>query len=119
MARTESILTDSEIALIAALDALAVSGASQAIRKSSATTLANVSLSGAIPTYSETPSGAINGSNVTFTLAATPDSGTLRLYRNGVRLKAGSGNDYTLSGGTITMAQAPESGDVLLADYDV
>lgn len=67
--------------------------------------------------FEETPSGSINGSNVTFTLANTPTAGTLKLYLNGLRLKSGAGNDYTLSTNTITMTTAPISGDVLLADY--
>lgn len=65
----------------------------------------------------ETPSGSINGSNTSFTLANTPTAGTLKLYLNGVRLKSGAGNDYTLSTATITMTTAPISGDVLIADY--
>jgi len=65
----------------------------------------------------ETPSGTINGSNTTFTLANTPTSGTVKLYLNGVRQKSGAGNDYTISTNTITMATAPVSGDVLLVDY--
>jgi hypothetical protein len=65
----------------------------------------------------ETPSGSINGSNVTFTLANTPTAGTLKLYLNGVRQKSGAGNDYTISTNTITMTTAPVSGDVLIADY--
>jgi hypothetical protein len=36
---------------------------------------------------------------------------------NGIRLKSGSGNDYTISTNTITMTTAPISGDVLIADY--
>lgn len=69
-------------------------------------------------TFGETPSGAINGSNKIFTLADTPNSGTLRLYLDGVRLE--EGRDYTLSAGTITFTDdhgAPESGSRLLADY--
>lgn len=65
----------------------------------------------------ETPSGSINGSNTTFTLANTPTTGTVKLYLNGVRLKSGAGNDYTISTTTITMTTAPVSGDVLLVDY--
>lgn len=65
----------------------------------------------------ETPSGSINGSNTTFTLANTPTTGTVKLYLNGVRQKSGAGNDYTISTTTITMTTAPVSGDVLLADY--
>lgn len=67
--------------------------------------------------YSETPSGTINGSNTTFTISATPTSGTLQLHLNGVRLNAGAGNDYTLSTNTITFTTAPVSGDVILADF--
>ena len=66
---------------------------------------------------SETPSGSINGSNTAFTLANTPTSGTLKLYLNGVRLVVGAGNDYTLSGASITMTTAPVSGDSLIAEY--
>lgn len=65
----------------------------------------------------ETPSGSINGSNVTFTLANTPTAGTLKLYLNGLRLKSGAGNDYTLSTNTISFTTAPISGDVIIADY--
>ena len=67
--------------------------------------------------FEEIPSGSINGSNVTFTISATPTTGTLRLYLNGQRLRSGAGNDYTLSTNTITMTTAPISGDVLLADF--
>lgn len=65
----------------------------------------------------ETPSGSINGSNTTFTLANTPTAGTVKLYLNGVRQKSGAGNDYTITTNTITMTTAPVSGDVLLVDY--
>lgn len=64
----------------------------------------------------ETPSGAINGSNVTFSLAFTPVQ-HLALYQDGNRL-SGGGHDYTLSGSTITFVVAPLSGDTLLADYE-
>jgi hypothetical protein len=65
----------------------------------------------------EVPAGAMNGSNVTFTLANTPTSGTLRLQANGIGLTAGAGNDYTLSGNTITLAWAPASTENLYAWY--
>jgi hypothetical protein len=65
----------------------------------------------------ETPSGSINGSNVTFTLANTPVSGSEHLYLNGQLLESGSGNDYTISSATITMASAPASGERLKASY--
>lgn len=65
----------------------------------------------------EVPGGTINGSNVVFTLAATPALKSLQLYLNGLLQKAGAGLDYTLAGATVTMSLPPESGDVLTADY--
>lgn len=67
----------------------------------------------------ETPSGALNGSNTTFTLASTPVAGSVKLYRNGVRQNVGAGNDYTISGTTITTATPPASTETLLADYRI
>lgn len=65
----------------------------------------------------EVPSGLINGSNATYTLANTPVVGTEVLYANGVRLKRGTGNDYTISGATITMLDLLLTGEILTADY--
>lgn len=65
----------------------------------------------------ETPSGTINGSNATFTLANTPVAGTESLYLNGILQDSGAGNDYTISGVTITMLNVPVSGDKLRASY--
>lgn len=67
----------------------------------------------------EVPGGTIDGSNVTFTLANTPATGTLALYQSGQRL-AGGGADYTISGSTITFTTAPPVQSpvvVLIADY--
>jgi hypothetical protein len=58
----------------------------------------------------------MNGSNTAFTLANTPVSGSVRLYLNGQRLRAG-GNDYSISGSSITMVTAPVSTDYLEAEY--
>jgi hypothetical protein len=65
----------------------------------------------------ETPSGSINGSNTTFSLANTPQVTSLELFLNGQLLEPGSGNDYTISSATITMLFAPLSGDKLRAYY--
>ena len=70
----------------------------------------------------ETPTGALNGSNTTFTLANTPatvsgSASSLELMLNGVTLDAGAGNDFTLSAATITMLFAPASTDKLRAYY--
>ena len=67
----------------------------------------------------EIPSGNIDGSNTTFTLARIPRAGTVSVYLGGVRLRSGAGNDFTHSGSsqTITMLVTPQSGDNLLVDY--
>ena len=65
----------------------------------------------------EIPSGSLNGSNVTYTLAFTPVTGKVKPFLNGIRLRSGAGNDYTISGSVITMATAPTSTDVLTVDY--
>ena len=65
----------------------------------------------------ETPSGTINSSNVTFTLAHAPSAAaSLILVLNGAVQNAG-GNDYTLSGSTITFASAPLTGSNLICWY--
>lgn len=63
----------------------------------------------------ETPAGTINGSNVTFTLANTPESGSVKVFLNGMRQTLTE--DYTISGATITFVSAPPSGSILRADY--
>lgn len=63
----------------------------------------------------ETPSGSINGSNTSFTLANTPGPATTQVFLNG--LQQVGGVDYTISSGTITMNAAPVSGDSLRAVY--
>lgn len=78
----------------------------------------------------ETPSGTINGSNKTFVTAHKAlDKGHVAVYVNGVRQKAGSGNDYTVtipssgnnSGKAVIefegTAYIPQNGDSLLVDY--
>ena len=66
----------------------------------------------------EVPSGTVNGSNVTFTLANTPGvSASVILSQDGKTLTQGSGKQYTISGVTITMATAPATGQSLWAVY--
>lgn len=65
----------------------------------------------------ETPTGLVNGSNVTYTLANTPTSGTEEVFLNGILQEPGAGNDYTISGGTITYLTAPVSGDKIRVNY--
>lgn len=67
---------------------------------------------------SETPAGAVDGSNTVYSLANIPNPPeSLLLYRNGLLMK--SGLDYSASGITITFVAGatPQTGDVLLASY--
>lgn len=66
----------------------------------------------------ETPSGNIDGINKTFVLANDPH-GTELLYLNGLLQEPGAGNDYTISGTTITLAVAPKVGGRLKANYSL
>lgn len=64
----------------------------------------------------ETPSGTVNGSNAAFTLANTPTSGSETVYLNGLAQESG-GQDYSLSGTTITFVSAPLTGDRVRVSY--
>lgn len=64
--------------------------------------------------FAQVPGGLINGSNTAFTLTHTPIA--LFLTRNGVRLQPG-GVDFSITGTSITMTAAPQSGDVFNAQY--
>lgn len=65
----------------------------------------------------ETPSGSVNGVNTTFTLANTPLAGSEHFYINGLLQRAGGGNDYTITGNTITAVTAPLTGEILHVSY--
>lgn len=67
----------------------------------------------------EVPSGTINGSNDTFTLAAAPSpAGSLQLFKNGQLMIAG-GADYTLTTDTVVFVTGaiPLTGDDLHSWY--
>lgn len=59
----------------------------------------------------------VSGSGTTFTLANTPISGSQHIHGNGQRLTPGAGNDYTISGATITILNGSYSAGAVLADY--
>lgn len=65
----------------------------------------------------ETPSGAVNGSNTTYTLANTPVAGSEEVFLNGILQEPGAGNDYTISSNTITYLAAPLTGDKIRVNY--
>jgi hypothetical protein len=64
------------------------------------------------------PSGSINGSNTSFTLSPAPTVvANVVCYLNGIMQQQGSGNDYTISAGTITYLTAPPTGSKLLCTW--
>ncbi len=69
--------------------------------------------------FEDVPSGVIDSANDTFVLSSTPITGTVQLFKNGLRMRSGASNDYTISTATITFnaAQIPQTGDSLFADY--
>lgn len=69
--------------------------------------------------FNETPTGTVNGTNPTFTLANTPTAGTVQVYVDGVHMNAGASNDYTIATATITFLSGaiPQTGDVILVSY--
>lgn len=89
--------------------------------------LANLAVAGNF-VWNEEISGLKNGVNLVFTTAYAFEVNSLRVYLNGQRLRAGAGNDFSVSesGGlgtgydTLTFASpelAPLPGESVLADY--
>lgn len=59
--------------------------------------------------------GVIDGSNKVFTMSHIPTA--FVVFKNGVAQHVGGGNDFTISGLTVTYNTAPLSGDVLMVFY--
>ena len=57
------------------------------------------------------------GLDKVFTLANTPVDNTVNIYLNGMLQEQGAGEDYTISGSTITFAVAVNDTDIVIADY--
>lgn len=73
----------------------------------------------ATPVDGEIPSGAPNGSNVTFTLLNVPNMAyPAQVFVNGVKQSAQNG-DYTIAGNTITftLTNIPQTGDTVNVSY--
>jgi hypothetical protein len=67
--------------------------------------------------HDETPSGAINGSNATFTTAFEFLPATVEVYLNGIRQRLV--DDFTLSGGdTIQFTNSPMTGEQITVNYE-
>jgi len=66
--------------------------------------------------FNEIPSGLINSSNSTYTLANAPINNSLELYYNGLLLD--TPDDFTLSTLTISMVSPPVTSSKLIATYE-
>lgn len=68
--------------------------------------------------YNGAITGLRNSLNKVYTLTNNYQTGTTKVYVNGVRYSPGAGNDYTESApNQITFTNAPDSGDLILVDY--
>lgn len=94
-----------------------LSGDVSSVSASGSVTLANTVVRSDNYIVRETPSGAVNGSNTSYTLADTPITGTEQVFLNGILQEPGAGNDYTISGSSITYLTAPATGDKIRVTY--
>lgn len=65
----------------------------------------------------ETPTGVIDGSNTVFALANIPVIGSEHIYRGGILSFVG--DQYSISGGTITFVTAPVIGEKIMVSYRI
>jgi hypothetical protein len=65
----------------------------------------------------EDESSNCDGATTEFTLGFTPIANSVQVFLNGLLQQEGSGNDYELSGTTVTFSMAPETSDLLLIYY--
>jgi hypothetical protein len=67
--------------------------------------------------FTDHPMGTCNGVAKDFTLTRDAYDGSLKVFLNGIRLREGLTNDYTIQGRVIRFNTAPITGDILLAEY--
>lgn len=68
--------------------------------------------------YNDSFTGVINGTNVTFITSDNFVAGSTRVYLNGLRMKSGSGNDYTESLPNLVIFEyALPTGSNLIMDF--
>lgn len=65
--------------------------------------------------FGETPAGVQDGTNPDFVLAHTPVTGSVAVYRNGLREVLGIG--FTVSAATLTFTTPPVADDDITVDY--
>lgn len=115
--RGQLIIAPNSAPALATLDASAISGDRNYALPDTSGTLLIVSSGTGNFMDAETPSGTIDGSNATFTLANGPvPAASLQLFLNGAYQSADS-EDYALAGDTIVFASAPPEGSILRAHY--
>lgn len=68
-----------------------------------------------VPVYGEIPAGTPNGSTTVFTCANNFQSGSTRVYRNGLREEHGLG--YSETSPSIIFTTAPMGTDIITVDY--
>lgn len=68
-----------------------------------------------LATFNEIPSGSVDGSNTTFTVARAFLPGSLQYYLNGVRQTPG--DDFTETAAGFIASFAPHTGDRVMVDY--
>jgi hypothetical protein len=91
-------------------------GAVSAITVSTGLSMTNNILRTTLNPVAETPSGLVNGSNVTYTLGTTPiGNQSVIVFLNGVAQY--NTIDYTVSGTTVTFTDAPATGSSIFAYY--
>jgi hypothetical protein len=67
---------------------------------------------------SERPSGTVNGSNSSFSLASSPNpASSLAIFRNGLLLRQGTDYSVSANGITFQSGAVPQPGDVVVASY--
>jgi len=68
--------------------------------------------------WSEKLAGTVDGTNTNFSLNYTPtSSSTIMVFLNGILLEQGVNNDFTISGTTVTLTEAPLPDSKIIATY--
>lgn len=68
--------------------------------------------------YKEEPIGSVNGVNKVFILSRIPREQTELIFVNGMIMRPGTANDYTINQNIITFNDAPSVGAIILVNYD-
>jgi hypothetical protein len=79
--------------------------------------LATISIAGGAGSSSARNEHPTDNADGTYTLAHAPIAGTVQVYKNGILLNPGAGNDYTISGSVITLLITYDSSAIITADY--